>query len=164
MQCAAVSTWRGPTKEPPHQNSVRREPCKKMAAIQGHRPGRDSSPPTTRKAGTSGWPHSADIHQCPSLPLTSQLHMTMSAANRTCSVTCKMSHLLAARCRLAQSSSCTIYTLILQIVTTASGVGGGEEIDSCWPGYKIKIKIKKEINIPNINISNYNYLKNQFSI
>lgn len=59
VQCAAVSTWRGPTKEPPHQNSVRREPCRNMAAIHGHRPGRDSSPPTTRNAGTSGWPQSA---------------------------------------------------------------------------------------------------------
>jgi hypothetical protein len=58
VQCAAVSTWRCPTKEPPHQNSVRREPCRKMAAIHGHRPGRDSSPPTTRNPGTSGWPHS----------------------------------------------------------------------------------------------------------
>jgi hypothetical protein len=95
VQCAAVSTWRGPTNEPPHQNSVRREPCKKMAAIQGHRPGRDSSPPTTRKAGTSGWPHSADTNQCPSLSLTSELYTTMSAANRICLVTSKMSHLLA---------------------------------------------------------------------
>jgi hypothetical protein len=30
--------------------------------------------------------------------------------------------------------------------------GGGEEIDSCWPGFKVEIKIKKERNIPNINI------------
>jgi hypothetical protein len=60
VQCAAVSTWRVPTKEPPHQNSVRREPWRNMAAIHGHRPGRDSSPPTTRNSGTSGWPQSAN--------------------------------------------------------------------------------------------------------
>lgn len=56
VQWAAVSTYRVPMRDPPHQNSVLLVPCKNMAAIQGHRPGRDSWPPTTRNFGTSGRP------------------------------------------------------------------------------------------------------------
>lgn len=58
MQCAAVRICLSPINEPPHQNSVLLGPCKKMAAIHGHRPGKASSPPTTRNFGTSGRPQS----------------------------------------------------------------------------------------------------------
>lgn len=58
VQCAAVNTCFAVIKEPPHQNSVRLDPCKKIAAIHGHFPGNASSPPTTRKFGFSGCPHS----------------------------------------------------------------------------------------------------------
>lgn len=49
---------RDPIKDPPHQNSVRLEPCKNIAAIQGQRPGRASSPPTTRYLPEFLTPHS----------------------------------------------------------------------------------------------------------
>lgn len=48
----------GEIRVPPHQNSVLLAPCKKIAAIQGHRPGRESSPPTTLYLAYSGWPQS----------------------------------------------------------------------------------------------------------
>jgi len=58
VQCAAVRICLGPINEPPHQNSVLLGPCKNIAAIHGHRPGKASSPPTTRNFGTSGRPQS----------------------------------------------------------------------------------------------------------
>lgn len=63
VQCAAVNTCFAVIKEPPHQNSVRLDPCKKIAAIHGHFPGNASSPPTTRKFGFSGCPHSIILTQ-----------------------------------------------------------------------------------------------------
>uniref|UniRef100_A0A1A9Z882 Uncharacterized protein n=1 Tax=Glossina pallidipes TaxID=7398 RepID=A0A1A9Z882_GLOPL len=48
-----------PIREPPHQNSVRLEPCKKIAAIQGHCPLGASTPPTIRPAEYSCWPQSS---------------------------------------------------------------------------------------------------------
>ncbi|KAI9581191.1 hypothetical protein GQX74_013778 [Glossina fuscipes] len=48
-----------PIREPPHQNSVRLEPCRKIAAIQGHCPLGASMPPTTRPAEYSCWPQSS---------------------------------------------------------------------------------------------------------
>lgn len=61
MQWAAVKTCLAEIKEPPHQNSVRLFPCKKIAAIHGHFPGAASSPPTTRKFAFSGWPQSTKL-------------------------------------------------------------------------------------------------------
>lgn len=48
VQCAAVNTYLVPIKEPPHQNSTRLSPCRKIAANHGHSPDSASSPPTTR--------------------------------------------------------------------------------------------------------------------
>lgn len=50
VQCAAVKTYFLPINEPPHQNSTRLSPCKKIAAIHGHSPDSASRPPTTRPA------------------------------------------------------------------------------------------------------------------
>lgn len=58
VQWAAVRMCFGPMRAPPHQNSVRRGPCRNMAAIHGQRPGSDSSPPTTRNFSTCGCPQS----------------------------------------------------------------------------------------------------------
>lgn len=48
VQCAAVKTYFFPINDPPHQNSTRLSPCKKIAANHGHSPDSASKPPTTR--------------------------------------------------------------------------------------------------------------------
>uniref|UniRef100_A0A182IXQ0 Uncharacterized protein n=1 Tax=Anopheles atroparvus TaxID=41427 RepID=A0A182IXQ0_ANOAO len=48
-----------PMSDPPHQNSVRLVPCRKMAAIQGHWPVGASMPPTIRPDEYSCCPQSA---------------------------------------------------------------------------------------------------------
>lgn len=58
VQWAAVSIWEAVIKDPPHQNSLLRGPCRNMAAIHGQLPGAASSPPTTLKLADSGCPHS----------------------------------------------------------------------------------------------------------
>lgn len=74
VQCAAVSTYFDPISDPPHQNSTRLDPCKKMAASQGHSPLPASTPPTTRPDEYSCWPHSLESTKLPlrsSIPVAS---------------------------------------------------------------------------------------------
>lgn len=60
VQWAAVKICLDEIRDPPHQNSVLRGPCKKMAAIHGQLPATASSPPTTRNFAVSGCPQSTN--------------------------------------------------------------------------------------------------------
>lgn len=57
VQWAAVSTYFEPIKEPPHQNSTRLSPCRKIAANHGQSPLSAATPPTTRPEDCSCCPH-----------------------------------------------------------------------------------------------------------
>lgn len=61
VQWAAVKMYLFPISDPPHQNSVRFAPCRKIAASHGHSPFAASMPPTIRPDVYSCWPHSSAL-------------------------------------------------------------------------------------------------------